>query len=152
VRLYTANDVPSEREVQFGIKAYFDCSYTLFHIYERQETTDILNRVYRSRQPVDKATLCELCALTAIGSHYDASNFDVSIMENLYHTAATYLSDCIEAHFLRGMRAILCLSMYSFMTKRTSARHSLGTSLPDIVDVALMLFQQWVSILPARHD
>src|SRR5690349_13218224 len=89
--------------------------------------TDILNRVYRPQQPIDKATLCELCALTAIGSHYDATNFDVAVMENLYHTAAIYLSDCIEASFLRGMRVILCLSMYSFMTKRSSARHSLGS-------------------------
>ena len=126
VRLYTVKDLPSEREILFGVRAYFNCSYTLFHIYEKDEMDNILNRVYRPQGPVDKATLCELCALTAIGSHYDADRFDVSVMENLYHTASMYLSDCVEAHFLRGMRVILCLSMYSFMTKRTSARHSLG--------------------------
>ncbi|OCT52784.1 hypothetical protein CLCR_09732 [Cladophialophora carrionii] len=128
-RLYTTNDLPPERLIHYGVTAYFNCSYTLFYIYEKHEMTDIINRVYRPREPVDKATLCELCALTAIGSHYDAANFDVSVMENLYHTAAVYLSDCIEAHFLRGMRVILCLSMYSFMTKRISARYSLAMGL-----------------------
>ena len=131
-KLYTAIDLPPERSVQYGVSAYFRCSYTLFHIYERHEMTDIINRVYRPQGPIDKATLCELCALTAIGSHYDADNFDVDVMENLHHTAAIYLSNCIEAHFLRGMRVILCLSMYSFMTKRTSARFSLGTSLSKL--------------------
>ena len=128
LRLYTVNDLPSERLIHYGITAYFNCSYTLFHIYEKREMNDILNRVYRPQEPIDKATLCELCALTAIGSHYDATQFDVQVMENLYHTAATYLPDCIEAHFLRGMRVVLCLSMYSFMTKRISARYSLGES------------------------
>ena len=93
----------------------------------------IFDRVYRPQEPIDNATLCELCALTAIGSHYDASQFEVSVMENLYHTAAIYLGDCIESHFLRGMRVILCLSMVSFMTKRTSARYSLGKSHSDCV-------------------
>ncbi|KAJ9616918.1 hypothetical protein H2200_000638 [Cladophialophora chaetospira] len=127
--IYTPTDLPSERSVHYGVNAYFRCSYTLFHIYEKNEMTDIMNRVYRPRGPIDKATLCELCALTAIGSHYDADNFDVDVMESLYSTAALYLSDCIEAHFLRGMRVILCLSMYSFMTKRISARHSLAMGL-----------------------
>lgn len=130
-RVYSVHDLPPERAIQYGVTAYFNCSYTLFYLYEQHEMTDILNRVYRPQEPVDKATLCELCALTAIGSHYDASNFEVSVMENLYHTAAVYLSDCVEAHFLRGMRVILCLSMYSFMTKRISARHSLGMLLFD---------------------
>ncbi|KIW68790.1 hypothetical protein PV04_04711 [Phialophora macrospora] len=128
-RVYTAGELPPERLIQYGVTAYFNCSYTLFYIYEKHDMTDIINRVYRPREPVDKATLCELCALTAIGSHYDAANFDVSVMENLYHTAAIYLSDCIESHFLRGMRVILCLSMYSFMTKRINARHSLAMGL-----------------------
>lgn len=50
-------------------------------------------------------------------------------MEALFHTASFYLNDCVEAHFLRGMRVILCLSMYSFMTKRMSARLSIGRSM-----------------------
>jgi hypothetical protein len=133
-----------------GVDAYFRGSYALFFIYDRHEMAAILDRVYRPQEPLDKATLCEACALAAIGSHYDASMFDVSIMENLHYTAAIYVSDCTEAHFLRGMRVILCLSMYScelpipchkvasgptastdtgpVMTKRLSARQSIGTA------------------------
>jgi len=94
---------------------------------------DIIDRVYRPHELVDKATLCELCALAAVGSHYDADNVPVDVIEALYDTASLYLNDCIEAFFLRGMRVLLCLSMCSFMTKRLSARLSICESWRPIL-------------------
>jgi hypothetical protein len=88
---------------------------------------DILDRVYRPQESIDNATLCELCAFSAVGSRYYAEEFEISVMEALYHTAKHYVEDCIESNFLRGMRVILCVSMYSVLTKPTSARVSLGT-------------------------
>jgi hypothetical protein len=111
--------------------AFFDNGHPLFHIYEWEEIRHIVERVYRPRDSatVDKVILGELCALAAVGSHYDGQNVDVPIMENLYNTACAYLGDCIEAYFFRGMRVILCLSMYSLITKRWSARESVASGL-----------------------
>ncbi|OQV10927.1 hypothetical protein CLAIMM_14847 [Cladophialophora immunda] len=128
-RVYSVNDLPPEHLVLYGIRAYFNCTYTLLYIYEKQEMDDILNRVYRTHEAVDNATLCELCAVAAVGNHYDGDKFDGSIMEALFQTATIYMSDCIESQFLRGMRVILCLSIISSLTKRASARLLIASGL-----------------------
>ncbi|KIW99011.1 uncharacterized protein Z519_00674 [Cladophialophora bantiana CBS 173.52] len=128
-RVYTVNDLPPENLILYGIRAYFNYTYTLLYIYEKQEIDDILNRVYRTHEAVDNATLCELCALAAVGSHYEGDKFDGPVMEALFHTATIYMSDCIESQFLRGMRVILCLGIISSMTKRASARLSISSGL-----------------------
>ncbi|OAP61896.1 hypothetical protein AYL99_04099 [Fonsecaea erecta] len=128
-RVYTVNDLPPENLVLEGIRAYFNCTYTLLYIYEKQEMDDILNRVYRTHDPVDNATLCELCAVAAVGGHYDGDKFDGPVMEAFYQTATIYMSDCIESQWLRGMRVVLSLGIISSMTKRTSARLSIASGL-----------------------
>ncbi|EXJ92151.1 hypothetical protein A1O3_00701 [Capronia epimyces CBS 606.96] len=128
-RIYTPDDLPPEGLVRLGLAAYFDCCFTLFYLFHEQDISIILERVYRSTDPVDTATLCEVCALAAVGSHYDAENVPVPVMEALYRTASVYMNDCVEAHYLRGMRTLLCLSIYSFMTKRRSARLSIASGL-----------------------
>ena len=99
---------------------------------ERREMDDIVDQIYRPQESIDNATLCELCAFTAVGSRYYADEFEVSVTEALYHTAKLYVEDCIESNFLWGMRATLCVSMYSLLTKPTSARLSLGTSFVEV--------------------
>ncbi|OAL18219.1 hypothetical protein AYO22_10797 [Fonsecaea multimorphosa] len=110
-RVFTINDLPPEQLIQDGIRAYFNCT------------------VYRTHEAVDNATLCELCALAAVGSHYDGDKFDAAAMEALFQTATIYMSDCIESQFLRGMRVILCLGIICSLTRRASARLSIASGL-----------------------
>ncbi|OAG38717.1 hypothetical protein AYO21_07070 [Fonsecaea monophora] len=128
-RVYTVHDLPPEHLIQYGIRAFFSSTYTLFYIYEKQEMDDLLNRVYRTHEAVDNATLCELCAAAAVGSHYDGDKLDGPVLDALFQTATIYMSDCIESQFLRGMRVLLCLGIVSSLTKRTSARLSIASGL-----------------------
>ncbi|KAH0841477.1 hypothetical protein FOPE_06678 [Fonsecaea pedrosoi] len=128
-RVYTVHDLPPEHLIQYGIRAFFSSTYTLFYIYEKQEMDDLLNRVYRTHEAVDNATLCELCAAAAVGSHYDGDKLDGPVLDALFQTATIYMSDCIESQFLRGMRVLLCLGIVSSSTKRTSARLSIASGL-----------------------
>ncbi|EXJ93934.1 hypothetical protein A1O1_02327 [Capronia coronata CBS 617.96] len=127
--IYTPENLPPEGLIKHTLETYLNCCSTLFYILHEQDVNDILKRMYVSKDPVDTATLGEVCAVAAIGSHYDPDNVPLSVMEALYRTASVYMHDCIENDFLRGMRTLLCLSMYSFMTKRSSARLSIASGL-----------------------
>jgi hypothetical protein len=54
----------------------------------------IFDQVYQPQESIDNATLCELCALTAVGSRSYADEFEVPVMETLYRTAKLYVEDC----------------------------------------------------------
>ncbi|KIW21874.1 hypothetical protein, variant 1 [Cladophialophora immunda] len=142
IRVYGNGNLPPGSSIISSIAAFFDCSHALFYICERHEMDDIYDRVYRQRESLDNATLCELCAFTAVGSRYYTDEFDPSVMEALYCTAKLYVEDSVQSNFLRGMRATLCMSMYSLLTKPTSARLWLSSGL-HVARSADLLKDQW---------
>lgn len=71
-------------------------------------------------------TLSELCALAAVGHIYDGDEVSVAMMEALYRTASSLSNECLDEKPLRVMRVLVSLSMYAFMTRKYSARLSVG--------------------------
>ncbi|KAJ4535828.1 hypothetical protein HRR86_001966 [Exophiala dermatitidis] len=128
-QIYTPDNLPPLEMVRLGIAAYYNCCFTLFYLFQEQHIYELVRHMYQSEEPVDTATLCEVCALAAVGSQYDADHVPQPVMEAFYRTASVYMHDCVEAHYLRGMRMLLCLSIYSFMTKRSSARLSIASGI-----------------------
>jgi hypothetical protein len=101
----------------------------LFYVFEEDEARTLCDQVYHSGERPTRMALSELCALAAVGHTYDGDKVSVPMMEALYRAASSLSNECLDEKPLRVMRVLVCLSMYAFMTKKYSARLSIGKSL-----------------------
>ena len=112
--------------IELGLSTFYAGSFILFYVIEEDEAAALCNHVYHSGEPPTRMALSELCALAAVGYIYDGDEVSVTMMDALYRTASSLSNECLDEKPLRVMRVLICLSMYAFMTKKYSARLSVG--------------------------
>ena len=118
--------LPHEHWTRRAVAAFFTCAATLFYVTTRDASEEMINKIYYNRESVKKSDICEICAIAAIGSQYDSDQIPDDVKEIFFNFALLLLNDTVEEDGKKGMRAIICLSMFSVMSKSTSSRLLIG--------------------------
>ncbi|KAL4902100.1 hypothetical protein BDW74DRAFT_181263 [Aspergillus multicolor] len=121
-------DLPPKSLARIALDAFFNCASTLFYIMTPREAEDLLERVY-SEQGIQSDDLCELCALAAIGSHYEINKIPDEARATFFYIATTALEKLAQTSKLQGMRVFICLCIASIMDKTTNARMLIMSAL-----------------------
>lgn len=118
--------IPHEYWTRRAVAAFFTCAATLFYVTTRDACEAMVDRIYYNRESVKKSDICEICAIAAIGSQYDTDEIPDDVKDIYFNLASVLLHDTVEEDKKKGMRAFICLSMFSVMSKSTSARLLIG--------------------------
>lgn len=106
---------------------FIKCTGTLFHIFTADQGNAALDDVLRCEDGAfPKISLCEVCAIAAVGAQYSRGKISASAGENFYNLAKHFLDDVIECDPLRGMKVCTLLAMYNIVIKGTVALAFIG--------------------------
>ncbi|KAJ5087440.1 hypothetical protein N7456_011056 [Penicillium angulare] len=122
---YRANGLPEEQFAEYAIDGFFRCAATLFFVKTQQEARQLLYRVYHDSR-IAIGDISELCALAAIGSHYDMNRVPQEARAIFFYRASTTLNGTIPLDSIQGVRIFICLCMNCIMDKSTTARTLIG--------------------------
>lgn len=125
----TVDYIPHEFWTRRAVAAFFTCAATLFYVTTRDACEAMLDKIYQNRESVKKSDICEICAIAAIGSQYDTDEIPDDVKEIYFNLASVLLHDTVDEDKKKGMRAFICLSMFSVMSKSTSARLLIGMEI-----------------------
>lgn len=115
-------DLPPEDITRHAVAAFFTCGSTLFYIMPQADSKGLVQAVYEKRPDVRKSTVCQVCALAAVGSYYCTGEIPAAAMERYFQQASSLLQDVTVEDDLGAMRVFACLSVYLILLKGTSAR------------------------------
>ena len=136
--IFTPQQLPPEAVVRTGGEFFFGVIAGLFHIMTMDEFDQLFKEVYRSGSTPEVFLLAQLCAVTAIGAHYNLEDSTVELKDALFNTAVQYIPEMIERGDLRTMKFLACLVAYGVVDKRTSTRQLIQLNL-QIARVGLAL-------------
>ncbi|KOC10290.1 hypothetical protein AFLA70_493g000631 [Aspergillus flavus AF70] len=120
--------LPQEQFAWTALSAFFRCAGSLFYIITPQEAESLLERVYCEGNG-SKADVCELCAIAAIGCHYEANQVSDEVRTAFFYIATSELEGLAQTSTIQGMRVFICLSLSAMMDKTTNARLLLMSAL-----------------------
>ncbi|EKG09403.1 nitrate assimilation regulatory protein nirA [Macrophomina phaseolina MS6] len=129
VKPITSLQLPDALKCKRSVLAFFRCSGSLFHIFKPDDGIALFNQVYAVGSVPSRATLSELFAIAAIGSHYENTSMAWDSCEAFFTLARLYFDDVIDACPLRGMRVSVLLAMWNIMCKHTVALAYIETGL-----------------------
>jgi hypothetical protein len=129
VRPYDAQHLPSEELVRKAMYAFVQGTGSLLYMWTYAQVDEILDRIYRPKQPVDAMTLAECFTVAAMGAHYDMDCFPDRIRRVLYASGTLCFNEkTARLDYLRTMRLLLATAFYALLEKHMSARYVLGKS------------------------
>ena len=129
LELYHGEKLPPREDVQAAIAALNDPAASLFFVLSPEDGEEMLERLYASEPPrVGRADLCALCAFAALGRYLTNPKSERS-RQTLFRTAMMLVDECCELDSLQTLRAILSLSLFTLVEKKSSVRVSLASGL-----------------------
>ena len=117
----TSNGLPDEQIAIYAVDGFFRCAGTLFFIKTQQETQHLLHQVYHDDN-VPVGDMSELCAIAAVGGHYDAERVSQEARAVFFYRASTILNGLAPLELAQGVRVFISLCMNCIMDKNTTAR------------------------------
>ena len=129
LELYHGEKLPPREDVQAAIAALNDPAASLFFVLSPEDGEELLERLYASEPPrVGRADLCALCAFAALGRYLTNPKSERS-RQTLFRTAMMLVDECCELDSLQTLRAILSLSLFTLVEKKSGVRVSLASGL-----------------------
>jgi hypothetical protein len=123
VTTYCSLRLPDESLTRETVTAYVVTMEPALFIYNRTQAEALLHRVYQKTAPTDALSLAEVCISAAMGCHYVGRRIPKrSIWE--YFATSCVLLDTVpvcEGTYLRIMRLLLSMTLYSIVEKHLSA-------------------------------
>ncbi|EXJ72219.1 uncharacterized protein A1O5_04723 [Cladophialophora psammophila CBS 110553] len=147
--IFTPSQLPPEVDIRKGAELFLQVTAGLFHIMAMDEFDRLCARAYRSKIPPDTRVVAEICAVSAIGAHFNADDTTGELKDVLFNTAIHHLPEMLELSNLRTMKYLACLCTYGMVDKRKSTARLIQLSL-DIARWNLALPQHGLS--EASHD
>ncbi|KAI8930850.1 hypothetical protein NX059_011869 [Plenodomus lindquistii] len=130
MRAYDEHNLPSEELLRRSMYAFVHGTGSLCYMWTIDQVDDILDRVYRPRQPLDAMTLAECFTIAAIGAHYDMDCFPDRLRRVLYASGSLLFHEqTARQDYLRTMRLLLSMSFYAILEKHMSARYLIAAGL-----------------------
>lgn len=98
------------------------CTGLLFHVFTRAQGEALLQEVQGNDDTaVSETSMCEACAMAALGFQYSQGETGFETGQYLYNVARQYLDDAIAADPLRAMKVCVLLAMYNIVKKSSVA-------------------------------
>ncbi|KAF2737426.1 hypothetical protein EJ04DRAFT_488080 [Polyplosphaeria fusca] len=130
VQGFDQHHLPSEQLMQRAMYAFVRGTGSLVYMWTYTEVDDILDRVYRPKQPIDAMTLAECFTVAAMGAHYDIDCFPDRLRRILYASGTLHFHEkTARLDYLRTMRLLLSMSFYALLEKHMSARYLIAAGL-----------------------
>ncbi|KAL4993369.1 hypothetical protein BDV10DRAFT_190053 [Aspergillus recurvatus] len=101
--------------------ACFSCIGTLIYIESQGAASVLLGNVYH-RDDTLAQNVCELCAIAAVGCHYNRDDVPTACENEFFRHAILLICDTLEQHTETAVKVIICLVTYMILTKIKSAR------------------------------
>jgi len=129
-RAFDEHHLPAEDLLRRAMHAFIRGTGSLIYMWTVEQADDILDRIYRPRQPVDAMTLAEGFTIAAMGAHYDMDCFPDRIRRVLYASGTLHFHEqTARQDHLRTMRLLLSVSFYALLEKHMSARYLTAAGL-----------------------
>ena len=129
LELYQGEKLPPREDVQAAMSALNDPATSLFFVLSPEDGEEMLERLYASQPSrIGRADLCVLCAFAALGRHFTNPGSERS-RQILYRTAMMLVDECCELDSVQSLRALLSLSLFTLIEKKSSVRVSLASGL-----------------------
>jgi hypothetical protein len=116
--VYTLSYLPPPDLLSKALDSFYSCSGTLFSLIPRSESFALFRSVYWGSSTRSGGTVAELCALAAVGGHYDNDGCPEVHRNALFATAKVFVH---ELEDLRQMRVYALFTMFSIMEKRIAS-------------------------------
>ncbi|KAL4789251.1 hypothetical protein BDV19DRAFT_33350 [Aspergillus venezuelensis] len=120
--------IPSEQTTRRATSAFFSCVGRLIHIKSQDSTEYLINHVYHY-PATDAQSVCELCAIAAVGCEYDGDQVSISSKKVYFQRAILLLCDALEDDIIKTLAVLICLATILILTNRRSARALLECGL-----------------------
>ena len=127
--IYDHVHLPPEAMVRKGAKFFFGVVAGLFHIMDVREFDTICQNIYGKEAEPSNIMVAELCAVAAVGAHYDPDGVDERIKMLLFRTGLSQVNAMIDEDAHRALRTIACLCGYGMVTKRRSTPYLIQLGL-----------------------
>ncbi|KAL1639741.1 hypothetical protein SLS58_007639 [Diplodia intermedia] len=106
---------PATRE---AFRVFHQCTGLLFLVFTKAQGGAALQEVQDNDDAaISKASICEVCAMAALGAQYSQGRISSENGHYFYNVARQYLDDAIAADPLRAMKACALLAMYNILKK-----------------------------------
>lgn len=113
-----------------AIDFFFKCAGDLFHLYTREQAQTLVEETIRNDDVhVKKTSLCQLCAIAAVASHYTKDPTLTQFRKRFYSLAKQYLTDLIIQSPMNAMKTCILLTMHDITVKNPAALSFSGKSL-----------------------
>ncbi|KAL1621515.1 hypothetical protein SLS54_005536 [Diplodia seriata] len=132
---------PATRE---AFRLFLQCTGLLFHVFTKAQGGAALQEVQDNDDAaISKASICEVCAMAALGSQYSQGRISSETGHYFYNVARQYLDDAIAADPLRAMKACALLAMYNILKKASVSLVYVGMH---------PLSHEYIVRVPLQHD
>ncbi|KAL1635113.1 hypothetical protein SLS56_001865 [Neofusicoccum ribis] len=109
-------------EIRDAFHYFLKCTGVLFHVFTKEQGNAALDDVLRSEDSaIPKVSMCEVCAIAAVGVQYSQGRIPVQTGEHFYNIAKYFLDDVVEFDPLRGMKICALFGMYNIVVKGSVA-------------------------------
>ncbi|KAL4876412.1 hypothetical protein BJY04DRAFT_199914 [Aspergillus karnatakaensis] len=120
--------IPTEQITAQAISSFFACIGTIIYVDTREALQALVDNVYHDNNP-DAESVCELCAVAAVGCQYDGVEILVSCRDIFFRRALLLLCDSFDNDSRKGIRAIICLVTCLILTNPKSSRALIESGL-----------------------
>ncbi|EOD50743.1 hypothetical protein GTA08_BOTSDO00263 [Neofusicoccum parvum] len=109
-------------EIRDAFHYFLKCTGVLFHVFTKEQGNAALDDVLHSEDSaIPKVSMCEVCAIAAVGAQYSQGRIPVQTGEHFYNIAKYFLDDVVEFDPLRGMKICALFGMYNIVVKGSVA-------------------------------
>ena len=130
LEFYHAGNLPPQEIVRAALSAFQDPASHVFFVMSEAGGEDLLQRIYGEDEGgINKADVCLLCALAAFGSHFASHIVPEFVKQSLFRTALQTVDECCEVDGMQSMRALLSITLFTLIEKRSSVRATLTFGL-----------------------
>ncbi|KAK3685246.1 hypothetical protein B0T22DRAFT_381754 [Podospora appendiculata] len=117
--------IPGAQLTRAAIQSFFSSSGKLFHVFTQPQVEQAYKSVFGGldgRPNVSqKAAICCLCAVAAVGIQYNAGDFVKGAEEIFYEVAQHFFASAVEERPLEAIKICTLLAMYNIMNKATAS-------------------------------
>lgn len=122
--------IPSSSITQAAVDSFFSSSGKLFHVFSRNHISGYYENVFGSDGcpvPSQKAAICCLAAVAAVGVQYNADDFELGTDGVFYDVARHFFENLMEEQPLDAIKVCTLLAMYNIMNKATVSLAYIGS-------------------------
>lgn len=121
--------IPSPKLTWAAVESFFCSCGSLFHIFSPAQVEQFQKLVFGlDGRPnfLQKAAICCLCAVAAVGIQYNPSDFEQGAEQIFYDVSRHFFTDVVEEQPLEAIKVCALFALYNILGKETAALAYVG--------------------------